>query len=123
MRYFFPPQAAENFNNDIEHIVTLDNSSLATSGNYRNFYINENNFYHHEISPLSGYPIKSNLGSISVLTATSCMEADGLSTALYMMSMDEITNFFTNSNFEGLMIVSNEDNSFDKIFSENFPKN
>ena len=82
----------ENFNNDIEHIVTLDNSSLATSGNYRNFYINKNNFYHHEISPLSGYPIKSNLGSISVLAATSCMEADGLSTALYMMSMDEITN-------------------------------
>ena len=112
----------ENFNNDIEHIVTLDNSSLATSGNYRNFYINENNFYHHEISPLSGYPIKSNLGSISVLAATSCMEADGLSTALYMMSMDEITNFFNNSDFEGLMIVANEDNSFDKIFSENFPK-
>ena len=112
----------ENFNNDIEHIVTLDNSSLATSGNYRNFYIDENNFYHHEISPLSGYPIKSNLGSISVLAATSCMEADGLSTALYMMSMDEITNFFNNSDFEGLMIVANEDNSFDKIFSENFPK-
>ena len=71
---------------------------------------------------MSGYPIKSNLGSISVLAATSCMEADGLSTALYMMSMDEITNFFNNSDFEGLMIVANEDNSFDKIFSENFPK-
>ena len=112
----------ENFNNDIEHIVTLDNSSLATSGNYRNFYIDENNFYHHEISPLSGYPIKSNLGSISVLTVTSCMEADGLSTALYMMNINEITNFFNNSDFEGLMIVANEDNSFDKIFSENFPK-
>ena len=112
----------ENFNNDIEHIVTLDNSSLATSGNYRNFYIDENNFYHHEISPLSGYPIKSNLGSISVLTATSCMEADGLSTALYMMDMNEITNFFNNSDFEGLMIIANEDNSFDKLFSENFPK-
>ena len=112
----------ENFNNDIEHIVTLDNSSLATSGNYRNFYIDENNFYHHEISPLSGYPIKSNLGSISVLTATSCMEADGLSTALYMMDMNEITNFFNNSDFEGLMIIANEDNSFDKIFSKNFPK-
>ena len=112
----------ENFNNDIEHIVTLDNSSLATSGNYRNFYINKNNFYHHEISPLSGYPIKSNLGSISVLTVTSCMEADGLSTALYMMNINEITNFFNNSDFEGLMIVANEDNSFDKIFSENFPK-
>ena len=50
------------------------------------------------------------------------MEADGLSTALYMMNMNEITNFFNNSDFEGLMIVANEDNSFDKIFSENFPK-
>ena len=71
---------------------------------------------------MSGYPIKSNLGSISVLTVTSCMEADGLSTALYMMNMNEITNFFNNSDFEGLMIVANEDNSFDKIFSEKFTK-
>ena len=110
-----------NFNNDVEYIVPITNHSLATSGNYRNFY--DKTFYHHEINPLSGYPIQSSLGSISILTNTSCMEADGLSTALYMMDTKEVKNFLDKSNFEGLMIVQNEDGSFEKIFSNNFPKN
>lgn len=113
-----------NFNYDIEYIVPITNHSLATSGNYRNFYVDDNkNFYHHEINPLSGYPIQSNLGSISILTTTSCMEADGLSTALYMMDAKEVKDFLDKSNFEGLMIIQNEDGSFEKIFSNNFPKN
>ena len=113
-----------NFNDDIEYIVPITNHSLATSGNYRNFYVDDNkNFYHHEINPLSGYPIQSNLGSISILTTTSCMEADGLSTALYMMDAKEVKDFLDKSNFEGLMIVQNEDGSFEKIVSNNFPKN
>ena len=113
-----------NFNYDIEYIVPITNHSLATSGNYRNFYVDDNkNFYHHEINPLSGYPIQSNLGSISILTTTSCMEADGLSTALYMMDAKEVKDFLDKSNFEGLMIVQNEDGSFEKIVSNNFPKN
>jgi thiamine biosynthesis lipoprotein len=113
-----------NFNNDVEYIVPITNHSLATSGNYRNFYIDDNkNFYHHEINPLSGYPIQSNLGSISILTTTSCMEADGLSTALYMMDAKEVKDFLDKSNFEGLMIIQNEDGSFEKIVSNNFPKN
>ena len=113
-----------NFNDDIEYIVPITNHSLATSGNYRNFYVDDNkNFYHHEINPLSGYPIQSNLGSISILTTTSCMEADGLSTALYMMDAKEVKDFLDKSNFEGLMIVKNEDGSFEKIVSNNFPKN
>ena len=113
-----------NFNNDVEYIVPITNHSLATSGNYRNFYVDDDKtFYHHEINPLSGYPIQSSLGSISILTNTSCMEADGLSTALYMMDTKEVKNFLDKSNFEGLMIVQNEDGSFEKIFSNNFPKN
>jgi len=113
-----------NFNDDIEYIVPITNHSLATSGNYRNFYVDDNkNFYHHEINPLSGYPIQSNLGSISILTTTSCMEADGLSTALYMMDTKEVKNVLDRSNFEGLMIIQNEDGSFEKIVSNNFPKN
>ena len=41
----------------------------------------------------------------------------------YMMDTKEVKNFLDKSNFEGLMIVQNEDGSFEKIFSNNFPKN
>ena len=57
-----------NFENDIELIITLNNLSIATSGNYRNFYIIDDKFYHHEINPKTGYPISSNLGSISIIS-------------------------------------------------------
>ena len=114
----------DNISNEVEYIAPIRNASIATSGNYRNFYIDkENRFYHHEINPLTGYPIMSKLASISVLTETSCMEADGLSTALYMMEAEDIKNFFEETDFEGLMIFIEPDMSFKKILSDNFPKN
>ena len=114
----------DNISNAVEYIAPIKNASIATSGNYRNFYIDEDNrFYHHEINPLTGYPIMSKLASISVLAETSCMEADGLSTALYMMEAEDIKNFFKETDFEGLMIFIEPDMSFKKILSDNFPKN
>ncbi|MBT6868255.1 MAG: FAD:protein FMN transferase [Candidatus Marinimicrobia bacterium] len=114
----------DNISNEIEYIAPIKNGSIATSGNYRNFYIDEDDrFYHHEINPLTGYPIMSKLASISVFTTTSCMEADGLATALYMMNFDDIQNFFNDTKFEGLMIFINPDMSFKQVVSRNFPKN
>lgn len=114
----------DNISNEIEYIAPIKNGSIATSGNYRNFYIDEDDrFYHHEISPLTGYPIMSKLASISVFTTTSCMEADGLATALYMMNPNDIQNFFNDTEFEGLMIFINPDMSFKQVVSRNFPKN
>ena len=114
----------DNISNEVEYIAPIQNGSIATSGNYINFYIDEDSrFYHHEINPLTGYPIMSKLASISIFTDTSCMEADGLSTALYMMNIDDINNFLKNTEFEGLMIFIEPDMSFKQIFSDNFPKN
>jgi len=114
----------DNISNQIDYIVPIKNASLATSGNYRNFYFDKDKrFYHHEINPLTGYPIMSKLASISVFSPTSCMEADGLATALYMMKADQINSFFEESSFEGLMIYVEPDMSFRRVFSENFPKN
>ena len=114
----------DNISNEIEYIAPIKNGSIATSGNYRNFYIDEDDrFYHHEINPLTGYPIMSKLASISVFTTTSCMEADGLATALYMMNRNDIQNFFNDTEFEGLMIFINPDMSFKQVVSRNFPKN
>ena len=38
----------------------------------------------------------SKLASISIFTQTSCMEADGLATALYMMEMNDINTITVN---------------------------
>ena len=114
----------DNISNEIEYIAPIQNGSIATSGNYRNFYIGkDNSFYHHEINPLTGYPIMSKLASISIFSEKSCMEADGLATALYMMEKNNITNFLKDTDIEGLMIFVEPDKSFKQVVSQDFPAN
>ena len=113
-----------NFENDIELVITLNNLSIATSGNYRNFYIIDDKFYHHEINPKTGYPISSNLGSISIISDKSCLDADGLSTMFYTIEKDLARDMVENlDNIESLSIIVNSDKTFTKVFSSNFPKN
>ena len=110
-----------NYNNDIELVISLNNLSIATSGNYRNFYIIEDEFYHHEINPKTGYPISSNLGSVSIISNQSCLDADALSTMFYTIDNSEVVENL--NGVESLSILLNEDKSFTKVFSSGFPKN
>ena len=113
-----------NFENDIELVITLNNLSIATSGNYRNFYTIDDKFYHHEINPKTGYPISSNLGSISIISDKSCLDADGLSTMFYTIEKDLASDMVENlDNIESLSIIVNSDKTFTKVFSSNFPNN
>jgi thiamine biosynthesis lipoprotein len=66
-------------------IINLDDKSMATSGNYRNFINNEGEILGHTINPKTGYPVKSNVLSVTVISS-SCMESDAWATAL--MAMD-----------------------------------
>ena len=110
-----------NLENDIELVISLNNLSIATSGNYRNFYIVDDKFYHHEINPKTGYPITSNLGSVSVISNQSCLDADALSTMFFTSDNFEIIENLNGT--ESLSILLNEDKSFTKVFSSGFPKN
>jgi thiamine biosynthesis lipoprotein len=62
-------------------VVPLADMSLATSGDYRNFFERDGVRISHTIDPRNGRPISHNLASVSVIHA-SCMTADGLATAL-----------------------------------------
>lgn len=67
-----------------ELIVELSNEGLATSGNYRNFHSESGKTFGHMISPMTGYPVRTDVVSASVI-APSCMEADALATACMAM--------------------------------------
>jgi len=66
-------------------IIELDGNSMATSGNYRNYIEFNGEILGHTINPKIGYPINSNVLSVSTF-AKSCMIADAWATAL--MAMD-----------------------------------
>ena len=72
------PKANED--QKITGIVQLQNRAIATSGNYRNFYIRDGKKYAHTISPKTGYPVEHSLLSASVF-APDCMTADAYATA------------------------------------------
>lgn len=64
-------------------VVPLSGQSLATSGDYRNFYLHEGRRYTHEIDPATAAPVHHALASVSVV-ASDCTIADAWSTALFV---------------------------------------
>lgn len=79
----------------LQTIILLNNGqSLATSGNYRNFKIDEvsGEKYGHIIDPISMKPVKSKLLSATVITEN-CAEADAIATALMAMGYEKAQAF------------------------------
>lgn len=72
----------------LELVVELHDQSLATSGDYRNYYEKDGVRYSHTLDPKTGRPIHHKLASVSVITP-SCMSADGWATALNVLGEDQ----------------------------------
>ena len=61
---------------------------MATSGNYRQFYYEEGQKRSHTIDPRTGYPVKHNLLSATVIAPT-CMQADAMATACMVLGEEK----------------------------------
>lgn len=101
--------------------LELNNMSLASSGTYRKFKIDSmGNRYAHIINPLTGYPTKTNILSVTV-KASSCVEADAYATAIHSMNIEEIKEFFSfNNNISSLVIFENDKNELEELILNNF---
>ena len=82
-----PKDDSLSTNNELQNVIEESNLSMATSGNYRNFYYKNGKKYAHTIDPKTGYPIQHNLLSATVL-AKDCAHADAYATAFMVMGMD-----------------------------------
>ena len=65
----------------------LQEKALATSGNYRNFYVKNGHRYAHTIDPRTGYPVQHSLLSASVI-ASDCATADAYATSFMVLGLD-----------------------------------
>ena len=77
---------------EVATILPLTNTALATSGNYRNFYLENGQRYAHTLDPISGKPIRHKLASVTVLDQTAT-RADALATALMVMGEEKGRKF------------------------------
>ena len=71
----------------IEEGIRLTDVGLATSGDYRNFFVVEGQRYSHSIDPRRGYPVVHDLVSVTVVHP-SAMVADAWATALVVLGYD-----------------------------------
>ncbi|MDG1893808.1 MAG: FAD:protein FMN transferase, partial [Fuerstiella sp.] len=69
-------------------IVELQESSVATSGDYRNFFEIDDVHYSHAIDPATGWPVKEPPAAVSVVHP-SCMSADAWATALMVLGSEK----------------------------------
>ncbi|MDE5586086.1 MAG: FAD:protein FMN transferase [Muribaculaceae bacterium] len=86
-------------------IVELHDEALATSGNYRNFHSVAGQTFGHTISPITGYPVKTDILSASVIAPT-CMEADALATACMAMGSAKAMEMLRKEGLAGAFILS-----------------
>lgn len=74
-------EAPEDSVRRVQRAVLLEGVSLASSGNYRNYFTLGGERYVHTLDPVTGYPVRHRLLAVSVLHP-SCMMADAWATAL-----------------------------------------
>ena len=72
----------------LQTILELTGGSLATSGNYRRYYVVDGKKYAHTIDPKTGRPVQRDIVGASVYAPT-CMEADAYATAFMVLGMEE----------------------------------
>lgn len=106
------------YQSGIQEIIQLNNKSVATSGDYRNFFERDGVRYSHTIDPETGEPVIHNIASITVL-ADSAMEADGLATAFMAMGEDKAIALATKHNIPVYILLYKKD-AFEAIYSPSF---
>lgn len=101
--------------------ISLNNESIATSGNYRKFRIAEDGKkYVHTINPITGYASESNLLSASVISSLDCADVDGYATAFMAMGLEKTKAFLKNrSDLKVYLIYANEDGTYGTYLTPN----
>ena len=83
-----PKHDGEGMENTLQEIISSTDLCMATSGNYLQYYIVDNERRSHTIDPRTGYPVEHSLLSATVI-ASSCMRADALATTCMVLGEKE----------------------------------
>lgn len=84
-----PEDDSTGIKNQYDEIVQLcKKGGVATSGNYRNFYVKDGKKYAHTIDPRTGYPAEQSILSATIV-ADDCITADAYATAFMAMGLEK----------------------------------
>ena len=93
---------------DVIGYVNIDSGYISVSGDYERYFEYDGKMYHHIFDPSTGYPANSGLSSVAVIS-NNAIEADALSTALFVMGYEKSIEFYNKNiyKFEAVFTTSN----------------
>lgn len=101
-------------------VIPLSNMAIATSGDYRNYFEENGIRFSHTIDGRTGYPIRHNLASVSVIHKSSAI-ADAWATALSVLGAEQGMKIANEHNLAALFIQRTAE-GFEQSSSNQFQK-
>lgn len=96
------------FGEELYATVRVTDKAVITSGGYERYFEDPetHNIYRHILDPRTGFPAESGLSSVSIVTSDGTL-GDGLSTALYIMGLEDATAYWQThrEDFEAVFIT------------------
>jgi thiamine biosynthesis lipoprotein len=105
---------------NIQKVISIGDYSIATSGDYNNYFEENGIRYSHTIDPRTGMPITHKLASVTVIHSN-CALADAYATAINVMGPTVGYDFALKENLIIYMIVR-EETGFKEKTSSQFTK-
>lgn len=97
------------FGNTNEYITTVSVSdkSVVSSGCYERYFVQEDNFYHHILDTATGFPAKSDLLGVTIISDSSA-QGDFLSTYCYIMGFEKAKAYIEKSDDIKAIFITDE---------------
>lgn len=106
--------------NDIIGNLSIDGGYVSVSGDYQRYFIVDNKRYHHIIDPKTGYPVDNGVNSV-IIWCNDGTAADALSTALFVMSVDDGMKFHESGLYDfEVMFITRDGLTMSEGFRQNF---
>jgi len=91
---------------DVQSVVRVTDTGVATSGDYRNYFVYQGSNYSHTIDPRTGRPVDHDLAAVTVVDASAAY-ADAMATALLVLGPEDGPTLAEQLGVAGYFLIRN----------------